>query len=781
MKKYLVVFCLFCTSGLMAQTLGVNHYIELESGESCYIKAIQQLNLWEVTLSRFNSSTVKDTTFTTQYLHPDTILCAVLSRASGLKVKKDTLKKTTNYAGNIAKVQSVLQKLELTYSKNVIAGQLEVHKKIRIEKTTLIVVPKKEWSKLKYVAPFTTEKSKDPLGTPILRKWKRVVYRDSTFYPQGSVKVSLMDSFEKESKPNFLYAKRIKLSKGIVIPSGKEYKAGDTLDVYLKEKVNKRSDTLLAQIDTKRLSAIICFDIVSMSDLDSVVNPERRSGSFYIKKVTLNDNVLIKSKLPYHANSSITLYSKNDFNEQAKKFEAYVDTLDQSPLIAFEVVETKSLIQPQEINYPFDYADTTRILVYRKRQLLPKRGETRRLGRKKLYVEKTEAKKSAEIKEMQLFIKDGFIDNLSIKVMDNGITMQFTNNYPIPLSSKKNLRLLNYVNLYANLPGGVSYRLNLANALTYLFEVERDQYDLSPSDTVLKFAFDDKEHTHVQSLNKEDKNKIFEYRIFTDFIGLDEVKPNGLVQIEAQRKFKLYTKYSIQRFPIGILRYIEPSFRWNKIENQNSYLQPSLAVDTFRIDSVTRSGITVAQYNAQRTSYVTPLDLYQYQQISVGVNLNLISGYNGNTKLKYTIDGLFNFGRTKIRDSIPEVDTTFAPYRVVNSVRAPREIKVNTLQWGLALRIQFFPEARYGLTVGAKYTNIYLADLRFDQTNKGYDNLWKADTYLNRGILSGDIQIHKNFDNDSKFYIRYVFNSQVNNLKYNFSQFQVGYNAYLKF
>lgn len=424
--------------------------------------------------------------------------------------------------------------------------------------------------------------------------------------------------------------------------------------------------------------------------------------------------------------------------------------------------------------------DNTNFIIYRKRQWFFKSNDAKQKGRKKLFIQITENKKEIEIKEVNLDINNGFIENIAIKVDDGKNKLYFTNYFPIPISTKKNINKLNNTFLFANLPNNISYKIRITDFLRYYFNVEKEQYDLSPADTVIRFEFNQNKELEILTLNKENANKIFEYKVFTDFVGIDEQKPNGLIQIEAQRKIKLYTRYTFQRFPIGGLQYIEPLFKWNKIEKQNSFLYP-ISSDTFYTDTITQSGIKKPNYNVTKNRSVTPLDIYQYQQISAGFNLNLISGFNANTKLKYYIDALFNFGRTKIRDSIATVDTTYSPYKVVNTKESPRELKANTIQWGIGAKIQFFPDARYGFTISAKYLNIYLANLDFNQQNKTYSNKFIEDKYLNKGILSADIQIHKNFKNDSKFYIRYVFNSQINNFKYNFTQFQVGYNAFLKF
>ncbi len=428
----------------------------------------------------------------------------------------------------------------------------------------------------------------------------------------------------------------------------------------------------------------------------------------------------------------------------------------------------------------YNLTDSTNILVFRKRQWFFKSKNAKQNGRKKLFVQITENKKEIEIKEVNIDINNGFIDNIAIKALDGKNKLYFTNSYPIPISTKKNINKLNNTFLFSNLPGNISYSLRITDFLRYYFNVEKEQYDLSPADTVIKFEFTQNKDLEVLTLNKENANKIFEYKIFTDVVGIDEEKPNGLVQFEAQRKIKLYTRYKFQRFPIGLLQYIEPVFKWNKIENKNSFLQP-FATDTFSVDTITKSGSKQANYNVVNHRSVSPLDIYQYQQITAGFNLNLISGFNGNTKLKYYVDALFSLGRTKIRDSIATVDTSYTPYKVIYTKEAPKEIKANTIQWGIGVKVQFFPDARWGFTIGAKYLNIYLANLDFSQQNKTYSNKYIEDSYLNRGIISGDIQLHKNFKNDNRFYIRYVFNSQANNLKYNFSQFQIGYNAFLKF
>jgi hypothetical protein len=385
------------------------------------------------------------------------------------------------------------------------------------------------------------------------------------------------------------------------------------------------------------------------------------------------------------------------------------------------------------------------------------------------------------IQKVDMAFKDGFIDNISVIATINygAKSVQFTNAFPIGLSSKKNIDLLSEVSLFSN-HFEKSYQLKLTDFLTYNFQVNQNQYDYSPADTLLNVLFGDSEAVKIIGLNKHNKNKLFEYKIFTDLAGLNEDKPNGLIQIEASRKISLYTRFVQQKFPIGVLQYIEPTIKLNKIESKNAFLISKNA-DSFQVDSITQGGSTTAQYKTLRNRSLTTLDLYLYQQLSVGFNLNLMTFNNANTKVKFVLDGIVGFGRTRVRDSISFVDTTYSPYLIKNTSQTPKTSAVNTINWGFEGKFTYSPDARYGLEIGAKYVNHYLASLDFNQRNVSLQNALVADKYFNRGIFTSSIQLHKAFKNDAKFFVKYAFNSQANNFKNNFSQFQIGYNAFLKY
>jgi hypothetical protein len=119
--------------------------------------------------------------------------------------------------------------------------------------------------------------------------------------------------------------------------------------------------------------------------------------------------------------------------------------------------------------------------------------------------------------------------------------VEFKNTFPISISGKFDPEAFSKIRLYClNCWGiqGLDRFIKLSELLELDIVLENGKEDYSPVNTTVELT-----PSHpIAELKKEKRSRILEVAAFTDFVGLDQEEPNGLIQFEARRRININTK-----------------------------------------------------------------------------------------------------------------------------------------------------------------------------------------------------------------------------------------------
>ncbi len=294
----------------------------------------------------------------------------------------------------------------------------------------------------------------------------------------------------------------------------------------------------------------------------------------------------------------------------------------------------------------------------------------------------------------------------------------------------------------------------LSNILDYKVVSENDNEDYSPTNSKIELS----EPNSVVELKKENRSKILSARAYTDFIGLSDVQPNGLIQIEVSKRVNLIPGRRTGILCIGSdnrrgiysggLTYIEPRFTISKIEDNNRFL----FLNPSHLD-------TLKSFDDSSSHFlVSPLEIIRFQQWSFGTDVNLLKLNIHNRKSNFQINGYFYFGSTSIADSIKINSNSITPIQSQNISR------VNTTFYGLGIMYEVKPDSRYGFSLGY--------DLKWiDVLNNNFEYDKKFNNQFHSAWFNGTFKVN----DGSKLFWRFKKNWLARNSKQNFYQIQLGY------
>jgi hypothetical protein len=379
----------------------------------------------------------------------------------------------------------------------------------------------------------------------------------------------------------------------------------------------------------------------------------------------------------------------------------------------------------------------------------------------------------------QVEIKDGYLENIKVYVEIEKKIFVFNNSFGIGFSSITNFNTINDIFLYERYSLPIKkkttrnyFYITLGELIDFDYNLALDRRDYSPQNA--HFSIKGGESV---TLFKEATKRLFEAHIYTDFVGLNEDKPNGLVQTEISKKININTVqlqsnsifYRIFK-SFGFGQYITPSITISKLEQHNKRL---LLGD---LDSIRNNpGITdTSRLGRSRNRYTTPLELYQYQHFSTGFTANLLFFSNHDLKYNFYINAGLRLGMTQVTDSLTTVSGT-----VISKTGQVNEYTVNNLQIFPELILTLLPEERFNFTLSQKFmyikafsNNLELISYdRKDRTNV----LVRGNQWLSVSELLMSIQVNPN----SKLFGRARLNADLNNFQNNFAQIQLGYSVYI--
>ncbi|MBW1297015.1 hypothetical protein [Aquimarina litoralis] len=412
-------------------------------------------------------------------------------------------------------------------------------------------------------------------------------------------------------------------------------------------------------------------------------------------------------------------------------------------------------------------------------------------------------------KDIQLDINDGFVEhivvlgNITVPTRDNdqlkyfntiieevlesspdteintGKELKFVNQFPYGFSSSKDFDDFKQYKLYVYNGKHKQFEMKLEYLFpNYIQTLQNDRLDFSPRDQVVKLPIDS-DTQGSKELKKDKSSKLFSLSAYSDFNGLKETDPNGVIQFEVNKLIPLYTKrrtslfgerYINRGFNYGYLNYINPQFRWSRLNANND--DKNLTLSYLPVFNGT---------STDSLSYVTQLDLLRHENISVGADLNIFSFDLPTSKMRLEVNASGRYARTRV------LDTRGRP---VNGQNANNETISNIVQTFNLNTWRFYPEFILRLRPEERYgANLALRPIRFNTVTDGFSNISSEEAFTSN--LSDDkqwlhqVEINAHFSpsgrKDDRFFFRYRY-TNTSTWEYNgFSEIQVGYSMSLKF
>ncbi|MCT4636980.1 MAG: hypothetical protein N4A72_04645 [Bacteroidales bacterium] len=297
--------------------------------------------------------------------------------------------------------------------------------------------------------------------------------------------------------------------------------------------------------------------------------------------------------------------------------------------------------------------------------------------------------------------------------------------------------------LFANINGKI-YSVKLRDIFTfYRPELKNKRRDVSPADTTFMVVKGKRNGDEVK-LFRQTSERLFEFKIFSDFVGIDGTKANGLVQTEFDKKMFLSPRkyYGFFGGYTGFFTYIKPTFTLSKLEDNNKYAVPLISGDN---------------------KYINTLDLMRHQIYKVGADFNLQMFHISGLKSDMYIDFGAYYSRSGISDTIKKSDSG---------------LDVVILEPKVKFKVQ--TDERYFVCIdgSVKFTRLLDSDvkqLRKYDSQKGVKNVFN-DPYYTLSVMAG---YSPTANTRGKLFFRYRYSGALRDgARLGYSQIQLGYSYY---
>ena len=212
-----------------------------------------------------------------------------------------------------------------------------------------------------------------------------------------------------------------------------------------------------------------------------------------------------------------------------------------------------------------------------------------------------------DVDSVTLEIYQGLIYNIKAIGKLNGKPEIFENKAPIPFSTK------NDVNFNGNRWRKHKLESVFYNWTNYIFLSDLIKYNYALLELTENYTPKNQivtiyPNTSGTKLYKERNKEILEVKIFTDFIGLTDPNPNGLVQTEISKRLPFNTnviRLGRSSFHTSFFNYINPHLELLKLEENNRKLKISKFKDSI--------------------NFVNFLDIDLHRSLSIGLDLNFFN------------------------------------------------------------------------------------------------------------------------------------------------------------
>jgi hypothetical protein len=426
-----------------------------------------------------------------------------------------------------------------------------------------------------------------------------------------------------------------------------------------------------------------------------------------------------------------------------------------------------------------------------------------------------------DVQQVQIEVFEGFIENVSVTAKEtggSGAVRVFSNEFGIGFASKNNMgNLHSYFLVEKDKPTKGKTMINLGELICFNVRHEPGRRDYAPNDNAYVFNVNGKKV--VTPLYKSPTKRLIEARVFSDFIGLNQDKPNGLIQTEISKRINTNTNRGLifqrknvlndaVRFVVGqgggLLQYVIPTLTLSKLEENNRSIVVHRERDLvsnesliFKKPVLNEDGNQIGlkdtillQPMITGKPYVTAIELLRNQNFSAGLDFNILYSENVGGKFNFYLDGGLKFGRTSIRDSLSKIEK----YQNIYGVEESRIVKsgfvnnfgVNTFQIYPHLKMQWLPDERFGVTLSRKWTyfkmwngEIENGDLLQGNYSFASDATQTSPSKKYTWINTWELLAFLKLTDNGKLFFRYRINYEAGHKSYNFNQAQVGYSFYI--
>ena len=375
-----------------------------------------------------------------------------------------------------------------------------------------------------------------------------------------------------------------------------------------------------------------------------------------------------------------------------------------------------------------------------------------------------------EISEISMEINRGYIENIivsgtkTINGQDTPIRsefLKFINDAPIGISAKRDIEILHAVKLYARANSLDHYEIQLGNILYNIEEILAvDRKDYSPMSQAFRINLNSISEV---TLYKETDKKVMDIKVYSDFIGIQEESPNGLVQLELNKEIPLVTTRVTKPELPGIFRWVV-NRKWNM--GYFNFIRPELAFSKIEGDNRVYSLTYVGN---ETKPFASALGLREHERVSIGTDLNLLFMDMPHAKSTFYLNQGFRFGMTEVA-----LSSTSPPDNVQTAFMSNSFQILPEIGWKINGDERYGFDASFGV-------NWYFGDSKggYEQVAEIPDNV--DEITHNKKLLRASVMAYFNFNQENKgrVFVRFRSFKQLNSWKNNFSQLQVGYSTYL--
>ncbi|NOX47900.1 MAG: hypothetical protein GXO89_13070 [Chlorobi bacterium] len=342
---------------------------------------------------------------------------------------------------------------------------------------------------------------------------------------------------------------------------------------------------------------------------------------------------------------------------------------------------------------------------------------------------------------------------------------------PIGFSTLKDYARLDNTILFSNYRTengkSISYSLKLSNLIKpdYNYQLEVERRDYSPANQIVKFEEDGATEKVVY---KEQTSKLFAAKIYSDLMGFKKDDPQGIIQVEVEKKLNIFTwrKQFRQWHNWGVISYTKPMITLSKLEEKDKGL-------FLRYRDDYKHNLT------EPVKYASTLDLFRHEIFSIGNEMNLFLLDSRSLKSTLFIDGGFLFGQSEVIDSL----WVYKNGKIAFSEN-PDNYKVNVLRFYPKATISVYPDERYSFSASYSHSWYYAMTNDFVQVANsdyyaatGKDSEHYGRNQFNSVELKAKIKLDKS--TTGNWFLRYRYNWQQRFWNTGFSQLQLGYKMYI--